>query len=1050
MGRKWKRFIVFCTLFALFAGIMPDGGTLRATEKANEDYLIEYTPAAGAGSFYTDDMYEAYTLCGNSNGGDIVFQKSCEIGFPEYLSFPEGVKDVRLHVPSGVTLKISQSGFQLRGKLYVEGILDIKNSAGLLWGDGQVIPSGTTEEKIAKQWRKKTYEIEGLEEYRIQSREITYGQTLGDAEIPQEEQACTSSVEGKWEFCQPDTVPDAGKGYFDVKYCPDNALSYGETVYAQGGEVNVKAAAVKRTQYKTPQIYSGQKLADARPSFTYVSTVGGETVPGTLLFDEDDAPVSGVGTKYYDAEFFPDSKNYCSLKDSVNVRVVAATPEIVSFPVARRNGIYGEKLENIALYSGACRNPYSLDVVPGHWEWKNPEQTLQMGVVSYALLFVPDSSEHVSVETSLTVLTEPQVMESVDFPESEDIVYGQRLAESELSFVKNSYGTFEWADGNLVPDVQTKGADVVFTPVDSTHYDWSKVSGYDQNTGTITCRIPLCVSQAEGTLPEIHAGTLVEGDSLEESELTYDSARGSVQWLNPGETAESAGSKDALFYPSDTVNYDWSTYMDAATKKIVIPVDVSVISRAAVQTEAEYGGRLGDVVLVPGDADSTCRWENEEEILSQTGLCDYPVIYVRDGIEYRRMMELNVNKKKQPVPVGITADGSAEGKPEGCIYGVNDRMEYRAESQEEYRSVAADTTVITGLLPGKYYVRYRETEYCFAGEETEIEVLSIPQPTPTVQITDTPEPAEPGDDTPEPVETGGPEITAAPEETETPVETKSSEVTEAPVETEMPVETEGPEATEPPVETEMPEATEVPAETEMPEATEVSVETEMPEATEAPVETEIPVKTGGPEATETPGETEGPEATETPVETESPEATATLCGTEEPCETVEPQTAGLPTDAQEPRATEPLADTPEPQAAAQTILASRPQATPASTKAALSPVSSAEPIIITKMASRISGIRSTVSVIPVRAKIKKIRRMGKNARVTCKKIKGVKYQIQYSQNRKFRKSMKSVYSKTKFTVKRLKANKIYYFRLRAFRRVNSQRVYGSWSKIKRS
>lgn len=73
-------------------------------------------------------------------------------------------------------------------------------------------------------------------------------------------------------------------------------------------------------------------------------------------------------------------------------------------------------------------------------------------------------------------------------------------------------------------------------------------------------------------------------------------------------------------------------------------------------------------------------------------------------------------------------------------------------------------------------------------------------------------------------------------------------------------------------------------------------------------------------------------------------------------------------------------------------------------------------------------------------------------KVFWKKIKGVSgYQIQYSISRKFKKAKKITIKKAKITsksIKKLKAKKKYYVRIRTYIVVNGKEKYSNWSKTK--
>ena len=95
----------------------------------------------------------------------------------------------------------------------------------------------------------------------------------------------------------------------------------------------------------------------------------------------------------------------------------------------------------------------------------------------------------------------------------------------------------------------------------------------------------------------------------------------------------------------------------------------------------------------------------------------------------------------------------------------------------------------------------------------------------------------------------------------------------------------------------------------------------------------------------------------------------------------------------------------------------------------------------------------TVISKPKSASIKKVKGAKKAISVTWKKVSGVKgYQVQVATNKKFKKNKKTVTIKkqktTKTTVKKLKAKKKYYVRIRTYKIANGKKVYSSWSKVK--
>ena len=91
---------------------------------------------------------------------------------------------------------------------------------------------------------------------------------------------------------------------------------------------------------------------------------------------------------------------------------------------------------------------------------------------------------------------------------------------------------------------------------------------------------------------------------------------------------------------------------------------------------------------------------------------------------------------------------------------------------------------------------------------------------------------------------------------------------------------------------------------------------------------------------------------------------------------------------------------------------------------------------------------------PKSAKIKKVKAAKKAVSVKWKKVSGVKgYQVQVATDKKFKKNKKTATVKkqktTKVTIKKLKAKKKYYVRIRTYKTVKGKKIYSSWSKVKK-
>ena len=85
-----------------------------------------------------------------------------------------------------------------------------------------------------------------------------------------------------------------------------------------------------------------------------------------------------------------------------------------------------------------------------------------------------------------------------------------------------------------------------------------------------------------------------------------------------------------------------------------------------------------------------------------------------------------------------------------------------------------------------------------------------------------------------------------------------------------------------------------------------------------------------------------------------------------------------------------------------------------------------------------------------KVKLKTIKIKKGKAVIKWKSIKNAsRYEIQYSSSRKFKKLQKKTTKKTSIVVKKLKKKKLYYIRVRAYSTINGNKVYGTFSSIRK-
>lgn len=93
------------------------------------------------------------------------------------------------------------------------------------------------------------------------------------------------------------------------------------------------------------------------------------------------------------------------------------------------------------------------------------------------------------------------------------------------------------------------------------------------------------------------------------------------------------------------------------------------------------------------------------------------------------------------------------------------------------------------------------------------------------------------------------------------------------------------------------------------------------------------------------------------------------------------------------------------------------------------------------------------STKPAKTKVQKISTGKKSITAQWKKVAGVSaYQVQIATNKKFskdKKTFKVSKKSTKVKIKKLKAKKVYYVRVRSYKTVNGKKVYSKWSTVRK-
>ena len=272
--------------------------------------------------------------------------------------------------------------------------------------------------------------------------------------------------------------------------------------------------------------------------------------------------------------------------------------------------IYGEKISKLTLGNTVFVEAGTDDVIEGILSWSNPDEIPAAGTTQAGWVFKPADSTHYAELTGTAditvakatpiVVTVPTVAEREYNPDAAltgpDMTGGSVIGAdgNEIAGIWSFTGT------NIVPTVNNKGYQAVFTPDDTNNYN------------TVTRTITVKVTKATPVIAEKPtAGSLTYGQKLSDSTLTggkaaYQTAdgteiTGAFAWKNSSIKPTAADSQkteyDVTFTPSDKDNYN------AVDTKLALTVNKAAQAPnmpQAAMAPAHSTKKVGDITLPDG------------------------------------------------------------------------------------------------------------------------------------------------------------------------------------------------------------------------------------------------------------------------------------------------------------------------------------------------------------------------------------------------------------------------------------------------------------------
>lgn len=247
-----------------------------------------------------------------------------------------------------------------------------------------------------------------------------------------------------------------------------------------------------------------------------------------------------------------------------------------------------------------------------------------------------DNYDITPVNGTLTV--KPKEITDVVFPTAGDIEEGESLVKASLTDGSTEYGTFAWVDSSIKPTRGTYQGNVKLTLSDTAkkNYTFSKVTGYEETTGTITRKVSVIVKRAG--LPAItfpSASGLVYGQKLSDAVLTGGSTEyGTFTWETPDRTVEEQDVTTRSL--TATMKFAWS-------KKAMADYGISEQDEDAVLTK--------DITVIVAKAD--CTQTAEKPVLVKR-TSNSITVKTADGVEYSLNGKDWIQKKADESTVTFT------------------------------------------------------------------------------------------------------------------------------------------------------------------------------------------------------------------------------------------------------------------------------------------------------------------------------------------------------------------------------------------------------------
>ncbi len=287
---------------------------------------------------------------------------------------------------------------------------------------------------------------------------ITYGKSLSDSMLSggwMTNSANGVKVDGTFAFAFPASFPQAPEATASVIFSPTDSIHYESVEMSVVVPIARQTPTIVRIPTASALTY-GQAFLDSILAGGEVTNTSGLAVPGDFVFVTP-REIPDAGETNAPVAFIPaDTTNYGPTATVVRVVVNAALPGLAALPLAGPIS-YGQKLADSTLTGGGFTNAASALVIPGIFEFTEPNLKPAAGVTNVEVVFTPTDRLHyasVKLGVEVQVGRRPLFITAL----STNKVYGRAIHFSGTEYVASGL-----TNGDLLSSVsiQSRGSDAI-------------------------------------------------------------------------------------------------------------------------------------------------------------------------------------------------------------------------------------------------------------------------------------------------------------------------------------------------------------------------------------------------------------------------------------------------------------------------------------------------------------------------------------------------------------------------------------------------------------